>query len=75
MKTRPMMLETKTRAPFLAQIHAGAAAGRAFRVVGGPQEAVGALREVERLALVPDVVAGRHNVGAGRDRLRERCPR
>ncbi len=51
------------------EIDAGALARRAFREIGRPEEAVGARREFERLALVPDMVAGGHHVGAGRQRL------
>ena len=51
------------------EIDAGAFARRALRKIGRPQEAVDARRELQRLALVPDVIAGGHHVGAGRQRF------
>ncbi len=50
-------------------VEPGALAGRSLGKIGRAQETVLARREGQRLALVPDVVAGRHHVGAGRDRL------
>ena len=47
----------------------GAAARRAGRIVDRAQEPVVAVGEGERLALVPDVVAGGHAIGAGREQL------
>ncbi len=47
----------------------GAAAGRADRIVGRPQELVVPAGEGHGLLLVPDVIARRHHVGAGIDRL------
>ncbi|MHC2275865.1 hypothetical protein ACVME8_002476 [Bradyrhizobium diazoefficiens] len=46
-----------------------AAAGRAARIVRGPHQAVGALDEHQGLALVPGVIAERHRVGAGIEKL------
>src|SRR5947209_20353705 len=43
----------------------GTAAGRAARIVGWPHQALGALDEHHRFALVPGMVAERHRVGAG----------
>ena len=48
---------------------AGAAAGRSVWKIGGPQEALLARRESERLALVPDVIAGGHDVRPGIQRF------
>ncbi len=50
-------------------IDAGAAPGRALGEIGRPQEALLARREHQRLALVPDMVAGGDDVGAGVERL------
>ena len=69
MKSAPMTLTTRTRAPFFAVIDVGAAAGRARRIVDRAQEAVVALGEGQRLALVPDMVAGGDAVGAGVEQL------
>ena len=52
-------------------VDAGAAAGRAARKVGRPQEALLRGGEGQRLALVPDVIAGGHDVGAGLERVVE----
>ena len=52
-------------------VDAGAPAGRARRIVRRAQELLMAVGEDHRLLLVPDVVAGRHNVRAGIDRLQE----
>ena len=51
------------------RVDIGAASGRAGRIVDRAQEAVVAVGEGERLALVPDVVAGGDAIGAGRDQL------
>ena len=50
-------------------IEACAATRRALGIVGRPKETVLARGEGERLALVPDMIAGGHDIGAGRDRL------
>src|SRR5690606_3140593 len=52
-------------------IEAGAAPGRSDREVCRPKEAMLARREVERLALVPDVVAGGNDIGARVERRLE----
>ena len=52
-------------------VDVGAAPGRPERIVNGPQKAIVAIGEDERLALVPDVVAGRHAVGAGGEQVLE----
>ena len=64
-----MMLATSTRAPFLAMKTPEPRPGVPFGIVGRPQEALLARRERQRLALVPDMVAGGHDIGAGRNRL------
>ena len=46
------------------QVDAGAAAGRALGIIGGAQEAVLARGECQRLALVPDMIAGGDDIGA-----------
>ncbi len=50
------------------EIEARAAARRAGGEIGRPQETVLARGEVQRLALVPDMVAGGDHVGAGLER-------
>ena len=50
-------------------VEAAAAAGRSRRIVSGPEEALLALGEDQRLALVEDVVAGGHHIGAGAQHL------
>jgi hypothetical protein len=52
-----------------------ALAGRALGKIGRAQETLLARRERQRLALVPDVVAGGHHVGAGVRASRGRSPR
>ena len=48
---------------------AGAAPGRAFRKIDGPEQTVMPLDEDQRLALIPDMIAGGHDVGAGIEKL------
>ena len=47
----------------------GAASGRAFRKIGGPDQARLALDEDERFALVERMVAERHRIRAGGDEI------
>src|SRR6478609_2378227 len=47
----------------------GTAAGRAARIVRGTHQALGALDEHQRLALVPGMVAERDRIGAGIEQL------
>ena len=55
----------------LRGVDVGAAAGRAGRIVDRAQEPLVPVGEDQRLALVPDVVAGGDAVGAGGDELQE----
>ncbi len=69
MNTRPCALITSTSAPFCSLVEAGALARRAGREIDGPEQAVVTLDEYQRLALVADVIAGGHHVGAGVEQL------
>ena len=55
----------------LGDIDAGAAPWRALWKIRGPEKPLLARREGKRLALVPDMIAGGHHVGACGDRLAE----
>ena len=55
----------------LGQINARTPAGCPLRKIGGPQEPVFARREIQRIAVVPDVIAGGHDIGARRNRRLE----
>ena len=69
MKTRPMALITSTSAPLAALNRPAPRPGAPLREVDGAQQAVMPLDEDQRLALVPDMIAGGHDVGAGVEQL------
>ena len=64
-----MMLATSTRAPLRAMYDAGAAPRRALGKLDGRRNRSLARRESQRFALVPDMVAGGDDIGAGSDGL------
>ena len=69
MNTRPMALMTSTSAPFAALNRPAPRPGAPLGKLIGLQQAVMALDEDERLALVPDMIAGGHHIGAGVEKL------
>ena len=71
MNTRPMALITSTSAPFDALNSPAPRPGAPFGKLIGPEQAVMPLDEDQRLALVPDVIAGGHDVGSGVEELKQ----
>ena len=69
MNTRPIRLTTNALAP-VARLHqCGAAPRRAGRIVEWADQARLAVDEAERLALVEGMIAQRHRIGAGVEKL------
>ncbi len=69
MNTRPMTLTTPTETAVAGAREIAAVAGRAGGVVRRPQQARLDADVVERLFLVPDVIAGGHHVDAAVEQL------
>ncbi len=67
--TRPITLITPTRTPFFAVTTQEPAPGVPSGIIGGPQQPRLVADELERLALVPDVIAGGDHVDARRQDL------